>query len=456
MAINDGDKTYRGLYEQVLKNAKDIEAFKQGAETLAQFGISVKGILLSADDLPAVGVSNGDAYLVGEAAGAYNMYIWTNNVQWVNIGRFPAPGPQGVQGPRGAQITGGTVLPTTNNVSGDLFFNAQTDDIYQFSGGSWNLIGNIRGQKGDRGAQGLQGIQGPTGATGPQGPRGAQGPQGVQGPPGENFEFVGVVASASQLPAPTAENKGDAYLVGASEPYDLYIVIGRGTTEDPYLWLDAGTFAGITGPQGPQGPAGTDGVDGEVTANSLRLVIEDTATIVAMVNGNKINLNISGDILSKINRAILTPISNPEEDSVPVVTTTGAVDYVPKSELGGGGNSLYMHYIRLQQVYNDITTSMTLKLLSKSNVQNLTSIQSLFANLFEGYGQVDLVPIEGVAVEGNRTDGYKVGVITYWSRLNNTTYRGMKINAAREDGYQIYDWNLGTWTVQLHKSFLIV
>ena len=147
MAINDGVNTYRGIYEQVLKNAQDIEAFKQGAETLAQFGISVKGILLAAADLPAVGVSNGDAYLVGEAAGSYNMYIWTNNVQWVNIGRFPAPGPQGVQGPRGAQITGGTVLPTTNNVSGDLFFNAQTDDIYQFSGGSWNLIGNIRGQK---------------------------------------------------------------------------------------------------------------------------------------------------------------------------------------------------------------------------------------------------------------------------------------------------------------------
>lgn len=341
MAINDGEKTYRGLYEQVLKNAKDIEAFKQGAETLAQFGISVKGILLAAADLPAVGVSNGDAYLVGEAAGAYNMYIWTNNIQWVNIGRFPAPGPQGVQGPRGAQITGGTVLPTTNNVSGDLFFNAQTDDIYQFSGGSWNLIGNIRGQKGDRGAQGLQGIQGPTGPQGPQGPRGAQGPQGVQGPPGENFEFVGVVASASQLPAPTADNKNEAYLVGASEPYDLYIVIGRGTTEDPYIWLDAGSFAGITGPQGPQGPAGKDGVDGEVTANSLREVIEDSATVVAMVNGNKITLNISGEVLSKINRAILTPISNPTADAIPVVTPSGAVDYVPKSELGGG-NVLYV------------------------------------------------------------------------------------------------------------------
>ena len=121
----------------------------------------------------------------------------------------------------------------------------------------------------------------------------------------------------------------------------MYIVIGRGTTEDPYLWLDAGTFAGITGPQGPQGPAGEDGKDAEITANSLRDVIEDSATVVAMVNGNKINLNISGDILSKINRAILTPINNPTADSVPVVTPTGDVDYVLKSELGGG-NVLYV------------------------------------------------------------------------------------------------------------------
>ena len=41
-------KIYRNLEEQVLQNQKDIQDFKDGNQTIAEFGITVKGILSQA------------------------------------------------------------------------------------------------------------------------------------------------------------------------------------------------------------------------------------------------------------------------------------------------------------------------------------------------------------------------------------------------------------------------
>ncbi len=167
-----------------------------------------------------------------------------------------------------------------------------------------------RGEKGDTGAQGPKGetgAQGPkgetgargeTGATGPQGPKGetgAQGPQGetgergpkgdpgergpkgetgAQGPQGETgagflvrgyYETVSALEASVQTPA-----AGDAYGVGASEPYDIYIF--DGVTES---WVNNGPLQGAkgekgdkgeTGAQGPKGDPGADGAKGETGA----------------------------------------------------------------------------------------------------------------------------------------------------------------------------------------------
>ena len=167
-----------------------------------------------------------------------------------------------------------------------------------------------RGEKGDTGAQGPKGetgAQGPkgetgargeTGETGPQGPKGetgAQGPQGensergpkgdpgergpkgetgAQGPKGETgagflvrgyYETVSALEASVQTPA-----AGDAYGVGASEPYDIYIF--DGVTES---WVNNGPLQGAkgdkgdkgeTGAQGPKGDPGADGAKGETGA----------------------------------------------------------------------------------------------------------------------------------------------------------------------------------------------
>ena len=54
-------KIYRNLEEQVAQNQKDIQAFKDGNQTIAEFGIYVQGVLSSAALLPSVGENFGDA-----------------------------------------------------------------------------------------------------------------------------------------------------------------------------------------------------------------------------------------------------------------------------------------------------------------------------------------------------------------------------------------------------------
>ena len=66
-----------------------------------------------------------------------------------------------------------------------------------------------------------------TGPKGETGPRGPQGLQGVRGEPGKGLTISGYYATAQALAAAvTNPTAGDAYGVGAAEPYDIYIYDG--------------------------------------------------------------------------------------------------------------------------------------------------------------------------------------------------------------------------------------
>ena len=94
------------------------------------------------------------------------------------------------------------------------------------------------------------------------------GPQGPKGETGAGFLVRGYYASASALEASVQEPMaGDAYGVGVSEPYDIYIF--DGVTES---WVNNGPLQGAkgekgdkgdTGAQGPKGDPGADGAKGD-------------------------------------------------------------------------------------------------------------------------------------------------------------------------------------------------
>lgn len=120
------------------------------------------------------------------------------------------------------------------------------------------------GPQGERGPQGIQGAQGIPGETGPQGERGPQGPKGDKGDPGQKGEtgsgFVvkGYYGTVSALQTSVKNPAvGDAYGVGASEPYDIYIYDGVTRT-----WINNGPLQGAKGDHGPKGDKGEPGEQG--------------------------------------------------------------------------------------------------------------------------------------------------------------------------------------------------
>lgn len=214
MAIVWDNKTYRNLQEQVYANMRNIQDIQQGGLVLAEFGIKVIGNVDSAEDLPdpedyeLVG-QYGDAYLVGTEA-PYDYYIFTrpfeegSDPQWLNIGTFPQPGPQGPAGQDGAQGPQGP-----------------------------------RGLPGAQGPQGLTGLQGPQGPKGDTGATGATGPQGPKGDTGTSYIILGQVDDEEDLPEdPSTVDRQGAYLVGTEEPYHLYVITGNVSLQ----WFDAGEF----------------------------------------------------------------------------------------------------------------------------------------------------------------------------------------------------------------------
>lgn len=260
-----GNQEFRNLEEQVKKNKDDIQDFKDGNQTIAEFGITVVGIVPTAADLPVSGENYGDAYLVGEKA-PYDMRVWTrdvanNTAKWVDLGQFPLAGPKGNRGPIGSIIYTGSGDPTTNPLNqysyyinmttGYWFVGVQTGlDTYV-----WNKTSSLKGEKGDRGPQGPQGIRGdrgPRGEIGPIGPQGVQGPKGDVGPA---FNVQGTLTSSDNLPTPTAEmqDKGYAYIIPDAEG-NKHIWVIQGPDNGPFIWVDMGTAGvGIKGEPGSPG-----------------------------------------------------------------------------------------------------------------------------------------------------------------------------------------------------------
>ena len=288
-----GNRELRSLEEQVERNAQDIEDFKNGNQTIAEFGITVVGILATADELPAQGENYGDAYLIGSST-PYDMRVWTRDVanstaKWVDLGAFPLQGPKGDKGDIGSIIYADSGEPINNPTDSFQFYlNTLTGYWYipvpTETGWEWAKRFTLKGEKGDRGEQGKQGVQGLTGPQGKTGPIGPQGPKGNTGDVGPAFNVQGTLASSSNLPTPTAamQDKGYAYIIPDAQG-TKHIWVIQGPEGGPFQWVDVGT-AGV----GIQGPKGTDGV-GLNTLTNTDLTYGNTTVTYNTTDGIGIN-----------------------------------------------------------------------------------------------------------------------------------------------------------------------
>lgn len=244
MAIKINDITYRNLTDQVEFLTEKVEAHYAKDAVLADYGIRVIGTVATAEELPAGPFEYGDAYLVGTKE-PYETYIWTRNAEGADKDGFVDIGPLSVQGPKGdtgAKIESiservPNVTAAENNLTRTLNYLTATmtdNSKVPFTIQTYAANGT-KGEKGD------QGIQGPRGETGPQG---IQGPQGIPGPAGDPGGFIhiaGTIANVNLLPKPTElQDLTIAFLVGTSEPYDLYMQIGTAEDYSKVIWQNLG------------------------------------------------------------------------------------------------------------------------------------------------------------------------------------------------------------------------
>lgn len=298
--IFDG-KLYLNLEKQVQKNKEDIEYIINEEGALNQFGLRVVGQVETIGDMPTIQAykeSNpnweyGDAYMVGASTEEATVVDVDNatllvltrantvhpNDFWMNLGKFPKPGPvgpvgqqgeRGIQGVRGIGVQSGSSDPTASAPATTTYINATTGDVFVYSGQKWDKIGNIKG------ATGSVGPAGQPGKTGPIGPTGAT---GAQGPRGIGVNILGTLTSTSQLPDPKTVAKDSAYIIPADGVNHLWVIEGT----DNLVWTDFGT-AGI----GEKGDKGADGV-GINTMTDLDLTYGNTTVTYNTTDGMTIN-----------------------------------------------------------------------------------------------------------------------------------------------------------------------
>ena len=358
--IFDG-KLYLNLEKQVQKNKEDIEYIINEEGALNQFGLKVVGQVDTIGDMPTIQAykqSNpnweyGDAFMVGastEEATVVDVDNATllvltraNTVHptdfWMNLGKFPKPGPvgpkgeqgeQGIQGEHGLNVESGTGLPSTQAPQGTTYINATTGDVFVYSGQKWDKIGNIKGATGSVGPAGPQGNVGP---IGPKGNTGAQGPRGI------GVNILGTLTSTSQLPDPTTVEKDSAYIIPADGVNHLWVIEGT----DNLVWTDFGT-AGL-GEKGDKGDAGV----GINTMTDLDLTYGNTTVNYNTTDGMTINgqarITYDGGTTKDVPMDIDLPIvagdgitidKKPAEEKVEVKLDTAFTDgkYVPIHNTG--------------------------------------------------------------------------------------------------------------------------
>lgn len=110
---------------------------------------------------------------------------------------------------------------------------------------------------------------------------------------GQIFNVKGVVASTSALPAASAANSGDAYLVGTATPYLLYACVLSGGA---YTWLNLGSISGVKGDKGDTGTGITS-----LTGNTVNKDQGGRAFVLDVVLSNGTSKTFEYDIVDGTN-----------------------------------------------------------------------------------------------------------------------------------------------------------
>lgn len=428
-----GNKEFRNLEEQVLKNKEDIARHYNMDRVLADFGIRVIGQVATDAELPDPATfegAYGDAYAVGSEP-PYSFYIWTRadvnagypEDYWFDIGDLAIVGPQGPQGIQGIKGDKGDrgigwifftgindeTPPAESAENGTLALNLTTGTVFVRQNGTWSRSTSLKGP------QGAQGTPGPRGA------RGAQGPQGEQGPRGDVGGIVaikGIVSSPEQLQTPAAlQNLTAAFLVGTAQPYDLYVQVGE--TPETAMWLN-------TGPMNAATLVYVNGVAQNTWDANTKVTSYDGLSDADYLYGRGIyNRNDRTFVLDTLPTAS-TVVRRDAEGQIKASSPVDSSDVVTlgyfNTETPKISKPVYAHKISIKPKSGELTVSgetMT-NFYFQTTVYNNTSTPLTFDEVYYGTGNYgNLINAQAWTGEFNRasyTSGNKLCKVMGWRR----------------------------------------
>ena len=241
-----------------------FEAIQAQIGDLSKLTTKAKEDLVAAiNEAARTGGGSGGGTIDMRVSGGYIQYSTDGGETWENLiavsdlkgeaGPQGIPGADGAQGPKGDPGPQG--IPGEKGEAGPQGPRGETGPQ-----GERGLKGDAgpQGVPGEKGADGAKGDTGPQGERGPQGPKGDKGDPGPKGETGSGFVVKGYYGTVSALQTSVKNPAvGDAYGVGASEPYDIYIYDGVTRT-----WINNGPLQGAKGDPGPKGDKGEPGEQG--------------------------------------------------------------------------------------------------------------------------------------------------------------------------------------------------
>ena len=310
--IKIGDKEYRNLEEQVLKNKEDIANHYNMDRVLADFGIRIVGTLPSAEDLPEPYDGNyGDAFAVGDKA-PYDFYIWTRadinaghaDDYWFYLGALAIVGPKGERGetgPKGETGERGSIWMSASRnpdniigyLPGDQWLNTVNGYVYTVKEINGNYVWQSQGS-----IKGPQGIQGPKGDRGEIGPQGEKGDKGARGEGAAIVQIVGTITNVDQLPNAEETQNTNAYLQNVNGAWHLWVIVGQ---PGSYQWVDTGGLTAGTLITNDGDPLSTFDIK-----NVLQGPFETTTSLRGKIM-------MQDEFLGVVNYFAEEPVNNPEE-----------------------------------------------------------------------------------------------------------------------------------------------
>jgi hypothetical protein len=243
------------------------------------------------------------------------------------------------------------------------------------------------------------------------------GPQGVKGDKGDSGnEFVVKGLKANTASLPTSGVEGDAWFVGTSEPYDVYIWdIGL----SPAAWRDVGPLQGLQGETGPIGATGAQGPTGP-RGSKIFVVPSDVEGTILGTTYNSITL-IVGDIFIEQDTGKVFQIITIDSEDTPPVTFELVYEFSLLNELAYNEAKLIpLEDIAIGDVVQFVAIKNSKKLVAKAtpfNGVSLTYNSESFAvpNVTE-----NAEVIMGIAAEAATAgqNGFKINYFGYIQNFN--------------------------------------